>query len=73
VVPPFYKETGVQHLAVYNDRAMKAMRSVRALGLPTTLLIDAAGREVGRLVGPADWASPEAEALVRSVLDETGG
>jgi hypothetical protein len=37
VVPPFYAKLGIEHLGVYNDAAMK---SHRALGQPTTLLID---------------------------------
>ena len=28
----------------------------------------AQGRELGRILGPADWASPEAIALVKAAL-----
>jgi peroxiredoxin len=38
-------------------------------GSPVTVLIDRNGRVVGRAVGPRDWASPEGQALVRSLLE----
>lgn len=45
----------------------------RSLGaadaIPTTILYDARGREIGRLVGNADWSSPEAIRLVRAAVD----
>ena len=34
------------------------------LGLPTTLLVDSHGCELGRMAGPAEWASPDALALI---------
>ncbi len=36
--------------------------------MPTTVVIDAEGREIGRLVGAAEWDSPAALALIRGVL-----
>jgi hypothetical protein len=36
--------------------------------MPTTLLIDRQGREIGRLVGPADWASAEAKRLIEAAI-----
>ena len=48
------------------DGKVAARYQVRAL--PSTFLIDRAGRLVGQAVGPRDWASPEAKALVRSLL-----
>jgi hypothetical protein len=38
------------------------------VGMPTTLIIDRAGREIARLVGPADWASPEAIAVIEAAM-----
>jgi len=58
-VKRFYKEIGVGRLAVYVDPAMRAPVELRAPGLPTTLLIDADGRELGRHVGPARWDDPQ--------------
>lgn len=70
VVPPFYREIGVTHLEVYNDRTMKSVRAFAAPGLPTTIVVGADGLEKGRLIGPAEWDSPEALALLRYVLDQ---
>ena len=36
--------------------------------MPTTLLLDREGREIGRLVGPADWDSPDALALIKAAI-----
>jgi len=41
------------------------MYAAKARGLPTTLLIDREGNELGRLVGLAEWDTAEAIALVR--------
>jgi thiol-disulfide isomerase/thioredoxin len=65
----FLKETGSDNLALYLDQKATALAAIQSVGLPTTLLIDRNGKEVGRLLGPADWASPEAQALVKAVLD----
>ena len=55
-------------LALYVDATARAGTALKAVGMPTTLLIDAEGREVGRLTGPAEWDSPEAKRLVQSLL-----
>jgi thiol-disulfide isomerase/thioredoxin len=65
----FLKETGADNLALYVDPKAAALAAIQSVGLPTTLLIDRNGKEVGRLLGPADWASPEAQALVKAVID----
>lgn len=59
VVRKFYNEIGIQHLELIIDENMKAMRDLRVLGLPTTLLISPDGHEIGKLVGPAEWDSKE--------------
>jgi thiol-disulfide isomerase/thioredoxin len=72
VVGPFYDELGVGHLTVFNDRRGAVQRAFGVFGLPTTVLIDPQGRELGRLVGPADWGSPEAQALVERAIADAG-
>lgn len=68
VVDTFYAETGIQHLGLYVDASMQASLDLGARGLPTTLLIDAEGRELGRLVGPAEWDAPEMIAFLKNHL-----
>lgn len=65
VVQRFFQEIGVRSLAVYVDRTMGAQDALRAVGVPTTLLIDREGREVGRKLGPAAWDSPEILDIVQ--------
>ena len=68
VVQRFYAEIGVKHLAIYIDSSGTTARQLGAIGLPVTLLIDREGREIGSLVGPAEWDAPEMLDLIRSVL-----
>jgi hypothetical protein len=42
--------------------------TLRAIGMPATLLLDAEGREIGRMVGPAEWDTPEGKALIKAAL-----
>jgi thiol-disulfide isomerase/thioredoxin len=64
----FLAETGATHLSLYTDPSGKLFSVVKAVGMPTTLLIDREGHEIGRLVGPADWNSPEALALTKAAI-----
>jgi thiol-disulfide isomerase/thioredoxin len=54
-VRKFYAEVGVRNLALYIDSSGKVARELGAIGVPATLLIDRQGREIGRLLGPAEW------------------
>ena len=38
--------------------------------MPTTLLIDPHGCELGTIAGPADWASPDAVKLIQAALQK---
>jgi thiol-disulfide isomerase/thioredoxin len=70
VAAQFLEETQSRLLRLYVDPSAKAIESVRALGLPATLLIDRQGREIGRLLGPADWSSAEAFQLIDLAIGE---
>jgi len=67
-VRKFFADIGIRTLAMYLDSSRQALRTLSALGLPTTLLIDREGREIGRLIGPAEWDSPEMIEFVRCVV-----
>lgn len=64
----FLKEVGVEHLALFNDSSARANFTLKAFGLPTTLLISPDGKEIGRLVGPAHWDSEDAQRLIEAAL-----
>lgn len=61
-------EFGGNGLTTLSDPTMSLMGELGILGLPTTVLLDREGREIGRLTGPADWNSREARALVKAHL-----
>ena len=73
VVAPFVEQLGLKHLKIYLDPRGALSRAFGLGGLPTTLLIDAEGRLVGGLEGPAEWDSEEALALIRFYLDQLQG
>ena len=64
----FYSEIGVRNLAMYIDPSGQVLRQTRALGLPTTLLIDRNGQEIGRVTGPAEWDTPEITEFLSSFI-----
>lgn len=70
-VRQFYRTAGVTHLPIFNDSTGTAAEKVGTVALPTTLLIDRDGREIGRTVGPAGWNSAEVAALIREQLDRS--
>lgn len=73
-VKEFYEEIGLETLSIYVDRSGAAQSALSVLGIPTTLLLDREGNEVGRLLGPAEWDSPEMVTFIRSYLEpEPGG
>ena len=64
----FLQETGADSLKLYLEPTSDILNEVKSVGLPTTILIDENGLELGRLLGPADWASPEAVELIKGAL-----
>jgi thiol-disulfide isomerase/thioredoxin len=68
----FLSEIGVAKLAYYEDPTTGVFQELkrlgRAPGLPTSLLIDEKGCEIGYLAGPAEWASADALALVKAAI-----
>jgi thiol-disulfide isomerase/thioredoxin len=64
----FLKDTGVTHLTYYADPSAKVFQDLKlagkAFGMPTTLLLDRSGCEIGEMAGPADWASADGVKLV---------
>ena len=68
-VKTFLDDLGIERLALYVDSSTRAIRVLGAYGLPTTLLIDRAGNEVMRVVGPTEWDVAEIVDLVRHLID----
>jgi thiol-disulfide isomerase/thioredoxin len=64
----FLDDNAIKGLALFADPTARNGTKLKVIGMPTTILIDAEGREIGRLVGPAAWDSPEARRLIEAHL-----
>jgi len=68
------QQAGVTGLGYYADasaRVFQELKSVgKAVGMPTSLLIDGNGCEIAYLAGPAEWASEDALKLVQAALQK---
>lgn len=73
VVRKFFTEIGIRNLIMYLDTSGKASRELGVVGLPTTLLVDRQGREIGRLIGPAEWDAPEMVDFIKCVVSRDDG
>jgi thiol-disulfide isomerase/thioredoxin len=67
-VKDFYREVGVEKLAIYFDPSGKGSHGLAIPGVPTTLLVNREGREVARKLGEAQWDSPEMVSLVERTI-----
>ena len=64
----FHADIKTEKLEPFADPTAKEGLRLKVIGMPTTILIDAEGREIGRLIGPAHWDSPEAKKLIEAQL-----
>ena len=65
----FFSEVGVRALKLYNDPSAEAANRLGTLGVPTTLLVDRGGREIGRRLGPAQWDGAAAVDYIRKRIE----
>ena len=68
----FLKEVAVTHLAYYSDPSARVFEELKtagkAFGMPTTVIVDPSGCEIGNMAGPAEWASDDGVKLVGAAL-----
>jgi thiol-disulfide isomerase/thioredoxin len=71
----FLKDVGIGHLAYYSDRSARVYEDLKtagkAFGMPTTVIVDRAGCEIGIMAGPAEWASDDGVKLVSAAISGT--
>ncbi len=71
----FLKEANLTRLAYYNDEKAKVFQELksigRALGMPTSVLVDPQGCEIATIAGPAEWSSDDALKLIRAAVSPT--
>ena len=68
VVKKFYKALKLKALGIYVDKTTRARVALGIAGIPTTVLIDRRGREIGRYAGPAEWDDTPAIEFIRRYL-----
>ncbi|MFB9268953.1 TlpA disulfide reductase family protein [Bradyrhizobium erythrophlei] len=68
----FLKDANLTRLDYFSDQKAKVFQDLKnigkALGMPTSLLVDAKGCEIANIAGPAEWASDDAINLVKAAL-----
>jgi thiol-disulfide isomerase/thioredoxin len=68
----FLKDVGIKHLAYYSDESARVYENLKsagkAFGMPTTLIVDRSGCEIGDMAGPAEWASDDGVKLVSAAI-----
>ena len=64
----FLDDVKANALKLYVDATARQGLALKLVGMPTTILINAEGLEVGRLAGPAKWDSPEAKKLIGAAI-----
>jgi thiol-disulfide isomerase/thioredoxin len=66
----FLKEAKLTNLGYFSDEKAKVFQDLkaigRALGMPTSVLVDAKGCEIGTIAGPAEWDSDDAIKLIQA-------
>lgn len=70
-VPDFIAGLGVQGLEWFADPSAESGKAADVYVLPTTVIVDMEGNELGRLVGSADWTSAEAVGLIDAIFELT--
>jgi len=70
-VEPFLRERlNLRELGIYLDQKGELARAFDVRGLPATFVINAEGRVVGRLDGPAEWNDPEVHDLLGYYIEQ---
>lgn len=68
----FLKEARLTRLGYFADHKAKVFQDLkavgRALGMPTSVLVDPQGCEIGTIAGPAEWASEDAVKLIKAAM-----
>jgi thiol-disulfide isomerase/thioredoxin len=68
----FLREAGLTGLGFFNDKKAKVFQDLksvgRAVGMPTSVLVDPKGCEIATIAGPAEWDSEDAIRLIAASL-----
>jgi thiol-disulfide isomerase/thioredoxin len=68
----FLKDANLTKLGYFIDPKAKVFQDLksigRALGMPTSVLVDGQGCEIATIAGPAEWASDDAVKLITAAI-----
>jgi thiol-disulfide isomerase/thioredoxin len=68
----FLKDANLTRLGYFNDPKAKVFQDLkgigRAVGMPTSVLVDGQGCEIATISGPAEWGSEDAVKLIKAAL-----
>jgi thiol-disulfide isomerase/thioredoxin len=68
----FLKDANLTRLDYFSDQKAKVFQDLksigRALGMPTSVLVDGQGCEIATIAGPAEWASDDAVKLIAAAV-----
>jgi thiol-disulfide isomerase/thioredoxin len=68
----FLKEANLTRLGYFVDQKAKVFQDLkavgRALGMPTSVLVDGQGCEIATIAGPAEWDSDDAVKLISAAV-----
>jgi thiol-disulfide isomerase/thioredoxin len=66
----FLEDANLTQLGFFNDQKAKVFQDLksigRALGMPTSVLVDGQGCEIATIAGPAEWDSEDALKLIEA-------
>jgi thiol-disulfide isomerase/thioredoxin len=68
----FLKDANLTRLSYFTDQKAKVFQDLKsigkALGMPTSVLVDGQGCEIANIAGPAEWASDDAIKLIKAAV-----
>jgi thiol-disulfide isomerase/thioredoxin len=64
------RDLGVHEVTLLHDLNREATAAMGVVGLPTTVILDARGREVGRILGEGAWSDPALRERLRALIHE---
>jgi thiol-disulfide isomerase/thioredoxin len=71
----FLKDAHLARLDFFSDPKAKVFQELkavgRALGMPTSVLVDGQGCEIATIAGPAEWGSDDAVKLITAAVKPT--
>ena len=65
----FYFSIDAENLKIFRDPTLRIGTEAAVLGMPITLILDRQGKEIARMQGEAEWDGPNAQHLLRMIIE----